>query len=292
MINEYHNIIIGDMMFEIYEKMVKEAIAAQKADLETIRKNRGGKFKITDTKAYLDVVNKMTVADGQSKSVIDLHVDSVNAHYSTLTGLTDTVRPEDDPFVEHYQTPAVLEILYTEDESFKTSVDKFIAAIGKSEALIGREVVRRYGGFYGPTCVVDFALIPGSTSNIVNQILQNVDIPLEHKQAILSAKSWGMNTSYGIGEVFADAIEDGATLADALKNEVKMIKHIYENPIDAQTELMAAAGHESFDVNKYMFQYKKKMEKTVKAAMDDGVHYGNIVTVPAYCVGDISHHIA
>ena len=25
--------------------------------------------------------------------------------------------------------------------------------------------------------------------------------------------------------------------------------------------------------------------------MDDGVHYGNIVTVPAYCVGDIGHHI-
>jgi len=26
--------------------------------------------------------------------------------------------------------------------------------------------------------------------------------------------------------------------------------------------------------------------------MNDGVHYGNILTVPAYCVGDISHHIA
>ena len=30
----------------------------------------------------------------------------------------------------------------------------------------------------------------------------------------------------------------------------------------------------------------------VKAAVDDGVHYGNIVTIPAYCVGDISHHIS
>ncbi len=26
--------------------------------------------------------------------------------------------------------------------------------------------------------------------------------------------------------------------------------------------------------------------------MDDNVHYGNILTVPAYCVGDVSHHIA
>ena len=53
----------------------------------------------------MDVVNQMTVADGQSKSVIDLHVDSVNTHYNTLVNLTDTIRPEDDPFVEHYQTP-------------------------------------------------------------------------------------------------------------------------------------------------------------------------------------------
>jgi hypothetical protein len=52
-------------MSEIYEKMVKEALAAQRADVDTVNKNRGGKFKITDTKAYLDVVNQMTVADGQ-----------------------------------------------------------------------------------------------------------------------------------------------------------------------------------------------------------------------------------
>jgi hypothetical protein len=279
-------------MSEIYEKMVKEALAAQRADVDTISKNRGGKFKITDTKPYLDVVNDMTVADGQSKSVIDLHVDSVKTHYNTLVSLTDTIRPEDDPFVEHYQTPAVLEILYENDDAFKASVDKFIEAIGKSEALIGREVVRRYGGFYGPTCVVDFALIPGSTSNIVNRLLKHVDIPVAHKQAILSAKSWGMNTSYGIGEVFTTQVEEGMTLTDAVKSEIEMIQYIYDSPIEAQAKLMDSMGHESFDVRKYMAEYKKKMEKTVMNAVEDGVHYGNIVTVPAYCVGDISHHIA
>ena len=279
-------------MSEIYEKMVKEALAAQRADVDTISKNRGGKFKITDTKPYLDVVNDMTVADGQSKSVIDLHVNSVKTHYNTLVSLTDTIRPEDDPFVEHYQTPAVLEILYENDAAFKASVDKFIEAIGKSEALIGREVVRRYGGFYGPTCVVDFALIPGSTSNIVNRLLKHVNIPVAHKQAILSAKSWGMNTSYGIGEVFTTQVEEGMTLTDAVKSEIEMIQYIYDSPIEAQAKLMDSMGHESFDVRKYMAEYKKKMEKTVMNAVDDGVHYGNIVTVPAYCVGDISHHIA
>lgn len=54
--------------------------------------------------------------DGQAQSVFDLHVDSVNAHFNILSDLTDTVRPEDNPFVEHYQTPAILEILCEEDE--------------------------------------------------------------------------------------------------------------------------------------------------------------------------------
>lgn len=279
-------------MSEIYEKMVNEAIMAQKADVETIKKNRGEQFKISDTKAYVDVVDKMNAVEGQSKSVIDLHVDSVKAHYNILNSLTETVRPEDDPFVEHYQTPAILEILYDEDDEFKKSMDLYIEAVGKAESLIGREVVRRYGGFYGPTCVVDFALMPGSTSNVVNRILKTMDIPAAHKQAILSSKSWGMNTSYGIGEVFANEIEKGTTLSDALQKEIDMIKNIYKNPVEAQAELMDSLDHSSFDVREYMSQYQKKMIKTVKAALDDGVHYGNIVTVPAYCVGDIAHHIS
>ncbi len=279
-------------MKEVIEKMIDEALAAQWADVEVIKKKRGQEFVIDDAKPYVDAVNKMRPAGEQSKAVIKLHVDSVNAHYEILKSLTNTVRPEDDPFVEHYQTPAILEILYDEDEKFKRSVDVFVEGIEKAEALIGRECVRRYGGFYGPTCVVDFALVPGSTSNVVNRILKDLDIPLEHKQAILSAKSWGMNTSYGIGEVFTHEIENGATLGDAIKKEVEMLKFLYEEPIEAQTRLMEATGHESFDVKKYMEEYKGRMKGAVKEAIDDGVHYGNILTVPAYCVGDVAHHIA
>lgn len=55
---------------------------------------------------------------------------------------------------------------------------------------------------------------------------------------------------------------------------------------------MDNAGHSSFDVRKYMNSYKKKMRSTVIAAMEDDVHYGNILTVPTYCVGDIAHHIS
>ena len=106
---------------------------------------------------------------------------------------------------------------------------RFVGAIKKSESLIGRESARRYGGFYGPTCVVDFALIPGSTSNVVNRILSGITIPADHKQAILAAKSWGMNTSYGIGDVFAHEIEKGGSLTEAVKKEIDMLQAIYEH---------------------------------------------------------------
>ena len=279
-------------MKEIVKKMITEAMAAQHADVNQVKKKRGQKFVIGDTKAYVDAVKGMKAAGDQSKAVFALHKDSVNAHYTILSGLATTIRPEDDPFVEHYQTPVVMEILCDEDPAFKKSVDVFVAAVGKSEALIGKESARRYAGFYGPTCVVDFALIPGSSSNIVNQILKKTKIPVAHKQAILAAKSWGMNTSYGIGDVFAHAVEGGVTLADAVRKEVAMVQSIYRTPVDAQAELMDSVGQSSFDCRKYMKAYRAKMAGAVKAAIDDDVHYGNIVTVPAYCVGDIAHHIA
>ncbi|WP_406656827.1 DUF2193 domain-containing protein [Methanolobus sp. ZRKC2] len=279
-------------MKEIYDKMATEAVNAQKAVVSTINNKRGTSFKVKDAQPYVDAVNRMKPEGEQSKEVFDLHIDSVNTHFDVLTGLTDTVRPEDDPFVEHYQTPPILEILYDEDPSFRSSVEKFVEEIGKSEALIGKESIRRYAGFYGPTCVVDFAFVPGSTSNVVNRILQNMDIPVDHKRAILASKSWGMNTSYGVGAKFQMAIEDGKTASEAVKEEIEMLKMVYDTPIDAQFKLMEEAGHSSFDVRKYMDQYKQKMKKTVKNAMDADVFYGNIVTVPAYGVGDVAHHIS
>lgn len=276
----------------VYAKMINEALAAQKADLSVIKEKRGGKFSIEDAKPYVDAVNGMKAGEGQSQDVIDLHVKSVNAHYEILKELTSTVRPEDDPFVEHYQTPPILELLYEMDPSFRASMDKFIKAIGDNEALIGKESVRRYGGFYGPTCVVDFAFVPGSTSNVVNIILANLDIDKQHKKAILASKSWGMNTSYGVGAAFAAALESGKTAAAAVQEEIAMLKMVYDTPSAAQAKLMADHGHTSFDVSKYMSMYKERMRATVEKAVKAGVHYGNIVTVPAYCVGDVAHHIA
>ena len=279
-------------MEELYKKMVSEAMAAQFADVNVLREHRGLKFHLKNAEPYVNAVQSMTVLDGQSKSVIDLHKASVKSHYDTLRSLTRHVREEDDPFVEHYQTPVILDILCEEDESFRKSMDTFADAIKTNIALVGKEAARVYAGFYGPVCSVDFALMPGSTSNVINQILQKTDIPEVHKKTILAAKSWGMNTSYGIGDAFTKAVESGETVAEAVRAEVRQLQALYLDPIEAQADLMRSVHMKSFTAKNYMASYREKMLPYVKAAIDDGVHYGNIVTVPAYCVGDVAHHIS
>lgn len=279
-------------MEELYKKMVSEAMAAQFADVNVLREHRGLKFHLKNAEPYVNAVQNMTVLDGQSKSVIDLHKASVKSHYDTLRSLTRHVREEDDPFVEHYQTPVILDILCEEDESFRKSMDTFADAIKTNIALVGKEAARVYAGFYGPVCSVDFALMPGSTSNVINQILQKTDMPVAHKKTILAAKSWGMNTSYGIGDAFTKAVESGETVAEAVRAEVRQLQALYLDPIEAQADLMRSVHMKSFTAKNYMASYREKMLPFVKAAIDDGVHYGNIVTVPAYCVGDVAHHIS
>jgi hypothetical protein len=178
---------------------------------------------------------------------------------------------------------------------------KFIDAIAANKALLGREAVRRYGAMYGPTCVVDFAFSTGSTSNVVNRILRGelvpLEIPKDHKRTILASKSWGMNTSYGFGAAFRAALESGKSAAEAEQAEVDMMQFIYREPVAAQAQVMATHNlgghgpHSSFDTREYMKQYKERMKPFVVAALKAGVHPANIVTVPAYCVGDVGHHL-
>jgi len=137
--------------------MIAEVMKAQRADVNQIKKKRGQAYVIDDTKAYVDAVKGMKAIGDQSKAVFRLHTDSVNAHYAILKNLITIIRPEDDPYVEHCQTPVIMEMFYDHDPAFRKSIDEFIRAMGKAEALISKESARRYAGFYGPPCVVDFA---------------------------------------------------------------------------------------------------------------------------------------
>lgn len=283
---------------DLQGKMVKECIAAARADYGVIKEKRGGAFKIADAQPYVDAVNAMKPIEGQSKEVFDLHIQSVNAHYEVLKSITDTIRPEDDPFIEHHQTPPLMELLFELEPSFKKSTEKFVDAIAGNKPLVGLEAARRYGGMYGPTCVVDFGFSVGSVPNLVNRILKKTDIPQRDKETILAAKSWGMNTSYGLGGAFRSALESGRSAAEAEAAEVAQLQKLYATPMAAQSELMATHNlgghgpHSSFDLGRYMKDYKAKMKPWAEAALKAGVHPANIVTIPAYCVGDIGHHIA
>lgn len=268
-------------MYNVHEKTIDEALSVQWADLKTIKEKRGTNFKISDAQPYVYAANKVSAAEGQFQvqTVFDLHIKSVNAHFDILKELNEIVRAKDDPFVEHHQTPPILEILFEEDPSFRDSIDVFIQAIADNKALIGDESIRRHGGFYRSICVVNFAFSLGSTSNVVKRILKDLDMDANHKDAILSAKSWGMDTSYGIGAAFQSSIEAGNTVVQAVEDEIAMLQMVYDKPIDAQVKLMTDAGHTSFDTRKYMTKYKEIMKPPIKTAMAEGIHYGNIVTL-------------
>ena len=279
---------------EVLRKIVEDAIAVQRADVSVIKEKRRGKFVISDAAPYVEAVKKMTPVGNMKKEVIDLHVASVVAHYEILNEIAvdKAIRPEDDPFVEHYQTPVILEILYELDPRFRESVEKFVKALEENKAFIGKELIRKYAGYYGPTCIVDFAFSVGSMPGIHAAILEKLDIPKEHKETILAAKSWGMNTSYGFGARFIAAIEAGKTLDEALTAEIETLKKLWLEPTKLQEDLMKELGHKSFDPGEYMKKYKERMKDYIKAALNAGVHPANITVVPAYCVGDVGHHIA
>lgn len=284
------------MTSELIEKIVEDLIAVQKADIDVIREKRGGKFKISDAAPYVEAVKKMEPVAGIKKEVIDLHVNSVVAHFEILKDIAknETILPKDDPFVEHYQTPPILEILYELDPKFRDSVEKFVESFDKPEirALIGREALRKYTGYYGPVCIVDFAVSAGSMPGLFAMILDKIEIEKKYRETILAAKSWGMNTSYGFGTKFIEAVEAGKTVKEAVDAEIERLKEMWLSPVETQVKVMEEVKHESFDPAEYMKRYRARIEPYVKAAFEGGVHPGNIVVVPAYCVGDVGHHIA
>ncbi|MEM3993094.1 MAG: DUF2193 family protein [Desulfurococcaceae archaeon] len=111
---------------EVLRKIAEDAVAAQRSDINVIKVKRGGIFLIEDSKPYVEATMKMEPVGEMKKEVIDLFKTAVLAHYEILKDIArgGTIRPEDDPFVEHYQTPVVLKILYEMDPKFREAVEK------------------------------------------------------------------------------------------------------------------------------------------------------------------------
>ncbi len=282
-------------MSAICTKIVEEAISAQRSEIEVIKNKRGGRFAIDDVLPYVETVNKMRAASNQSSFVIDLYVDSVKAHYMALKNLAKTIPPEGEPFLERLQIPAVLEILYQEDDAFSKSVEIFLSAVESSKTLFGIEVMRGLGSSIGrENGLKGWTLSSGS----IDQMLKSakaIEIPEEHRSALMAASSWLLDDLRDVGDVFFERIKSGASLEEALDEEISFIKRIFEVPSKAQIDMANSQitdsqtlGQLPFDVGRYVEKYRSEVDGAVKEAMKEGVHYANILCISAFSAGSTS----
>jgi hypothetical protein len=223
-------------MPEICTKTVEEAIFAQRAEMEIIKNKRGDMFTIDDVLPYVEAVNRMRAASDQSSSVIDLYVDSVNAHFTALKDLAKTIPPEYEPFLERLQIPAVLEVLYREDDAFRKSVRIFIKAIESSKMLFGIEAMSGLGGSTGREKGPKGQTLPSGSIEKVLKSMQAMEIQEEHRSALTAASSWLLDDLQGISDVFLKRIESGAGMEEALDEGISFVKMVFEEPAKAQID--------------------------------------------------------
>ncbi len=272
------------------EKVVDDAMAAQDAAVQTIKTHRYEDFLLEHAQPYADVIRGFKCSPDQSREAMDLYRQSLLLHYDILTSLTDTITPLDTAFLEWQQTPITLEIMYELDPAFRGAVEVFIEAIDESEDIVGVEATRVHSGFYGIISSKDFAALPGSTFNVLAQIMERADIEKKYKQAILSAKSWGLNGIYVFGDIYTRVLGATRDVKKAIDEEKRYLKWIWDKPAEAMLHMMGELGHTSYDRFRYFELYRRKFTPFVEAAVDAGVHPANIVMLPTH-VGDIGHHI-
>jgi hypothetical protein len=277
----------------LIEKIAKEILAIQETWVKTVKQKRGEKFKIKDWEPMLECKNSLISHEKQSKEIFDLYKNSANACYKILSNLTDYIYPEDEPWLEHYQTTSVFEILYEYDKEFKNASIKLADKIDKSKDLIQEEIFARFYGRYGLTWIVDYAATPGSFSNLLKRILENLDIKHEYKLTFINAVSGARNTSYSVmfGSKFIEALKNGESIEKAIKAEIEILKEMWLNPIETQIKIMKEIGHKSFDYEKCIKTFKEKIYEKVIKAIEAKVHYTNISLIPLWAAGDF-HHVS
>jgi hypothetical protein len=281
------------MRGKLAEKIADEILSIQKAWVDTVKKERGGRFKVSDWQPMLHVKERFVPCGKQSKDIFDLYSVSAKAAYDVISSLTDYVRPEDEPWLEHYQTTAVFEILYEFDRDFKRASLEVAEAVGKSTDLITEEVLARFCGRYGPAWIADYVATPGSFSNLLRRIIDNLPMKTEYKLAFINAVSAARNTSYSVmlGSKFLTVLANTNDVHKAAEAEKERMKEMWLNPIATQVQLMKETGQKSFDYEKCMTMFKDRIfDATVKAA-EAGVHYANLSLIPFWAAGDF-HHVS
>jgi hypothetical protein len=92
------------------------------------------------------------------------------------------------------------------------------------------------------------------------------------------------------GSKLAKSLKGGGNISHATEEETTVLKKMWLEPMKMQSETLDEMGFTSFDPEVYMRKFKNEVKGTIKSAVAKGVHYANIVLIPAWGAGDF-HHI-
>lgn len=274
----------------ILERMVKDLIAIQNMIVNTVRENRGGRFHLGLWKPMYDIKENVTVFDGESSEVIKLYEICGKLHQDIIRSLTQSIRPEDEPWTENFQVPPILEIFYETDPAFRKAVEKFVDKLMESDHLVDRMCFCRYSGVLGPTSVHGDS--SAGSVGLYRPVLEQLDLSPHYKETIIAAVTGARNTSYTnlIGTVFAENYEKGVPWAKAVQLEKDRLRFMWLSPTACHLQTLKELGFASFDPAAYLQQFKQGVRPIVEKSVAAGVHYGNILTI-ANTAGGIEHHV-
>lgn len=276
----------GNNMKNIMENIVQRVIGIQDIIVSQVKAKRGSSFKLDDWLPLIESKKKYEVLNGESKEIINLFKKSAEANFETIKSLTDTIRPEDEPWIENFQAPPILGILYELDPKFKKAIEKFIKKLDRSDRIVERMVFLRYSGIQGSRSPHSFF------PDLYKPILDRLDFPDMYKETMEMAVTCSRNTSYTnlIGDSFAEIFEGGGTWVEGVKAEKRTLMKMWSNPTEAHIETLHKLGFSSFDPQAYLEDFKSRMIESVKECVESGVHYGNIL-MTVNTAGAIEHHI-
>jgi hypothetical protein len=264
----------------VLDTLINDALLYQSNVVSVVEGNRGKEFSMKMCEPLVNFFQNLASAPDQENTVFELVEKAVKTHYEFLKD--EKIHSQDSLVLEHMQTPVILELLYENDESFKDSVIRFVDLIEKKKSFLRTELENIYSGKYGLINSVDIRPTKGSTLYILKKIADSIEINHIHRDAILSSKSLGMNTSYFFGKMYMDNLGRGKELA--FETELEALKRIFEEPVLAQTEI-------SKNSEQYMKRFSEEIAEQVEACVRHNVSYANILSIPAFSVADIGSHI-
>ena len=274
----------------ILDRMVKEVVAIQNMLVTTVGQHRGGRFHLDLWKPMYDLKEDITVMDGESPEIINLYKICGKVHQEIIRRLTDSVRPEDEPWTENFQVPPILEIFYEVDPAFRRAVERFVDKLVESDHLVDRMCFCRYSGVLGPTSVHGDS--HAGSVGLYRPVLDELDISPHYKETVVAAVTGARNTSYTnlIGTIFAENYEKGVPWGKAVQLEKDRLRFMWLSPTACHLQTLKELGFASFDPAAYLNQFKQAVRPIVEKCVAAGVHYGNILTI-ANTAGGIEHHV-